>query len=130
MLADFECGTLKPYYIQEPRGAYDLREAPVPRFDLLDPDKYNRITVQTSRGCPHKCAFCASSIVGTARGLSVAPLVVPCRDITAGTAPASTLPKKKCRRDRYGMTIYLYHTDESVPGRRSSAHPQVIFAVC
>ena len=33
-------------------------------------------------------AFCASSIAGTARGLSAAPLVVPCRDITAGTAPA------------------------------------------
>src|SRR5262249_19081093 len=36
------------------------------RFDLLDPDKYNRITVQTSRGCPHKCNFCASSILLTA----------------------------------------------------------------
>jgi radical SAM superfamily enzyme YgiQ (UPF0313 family) len=28
-------------------------------------DKYNRITVQTSRGCPHKCDFCASSILLT-----------------------------------------------------------------
>jgi radical SAM superfamily enzyme YgiQ (UPF0313 family) len=34
---------------------------------LLDPDNYNRITVQTSRGCPHKCAFCASSILLTPR---------------------------------------------------------------
>jgi radical SAM superfamily enzyme YgiQ (UPF0313 family) len=67
VLADFERGALKPYYVQEPRGTYDLRDAPVPRFDLLDPDKYNRITVQTSRGCPHKCAFCASSILLTSR---------------------------------------------------------------
>src|SRR5262245_20420888 len=67
VLADFERGALKPYYVQEPRGTYDLREAPIPRFDLLDPDKYNRITVQTSRGCPHKCAFCASSILLTSR---------------------------------------------------------------
>jgi radical SAM superfamily enzyme YgiQ (UPF0313 family) len=37
----------------------------MPRFDLLDPAKYNRITVQTSRGCPHKCHFCASSILLT-----------------------------------------------------------------
>ncbi|MGZ5544244.1 MAG: radical SAM protein, partial [Limisphaerales bacterium] len=37
------------------------------RFDLLDPEKYNRITVQTSRGCPHKCEFCASSILLTPR---------------------------------------------------------------
>jgi radical SAM superfamily enzyme YgiQ (UPF0313 family) len=39
----------------------------MPRFDLLDPDKYNRLTVQTSRGCPHKCEFCASSILLTSR---------------------------------------------------------------
>ena len=37
----------------------------MPRFDLLDPDKYNRLTVQTSRGCPHRCEFCASSILLT-----------------------------------------------------------------
>src|SRR5262245_40694600 len=37
----------------------------MPRFSLLDPDKYNRLTVQTSRGCPHKCEFCASSILLT-----------------------------------------------------------------
>jgi radical SAM superfamily enzyme YgiQ (UPF0313 family) len=67
VLADFERGALKPYYVQSPHGAYDLRDAPIPRFDLLDPDKYNRITVQTSRGCPHQCAFCASSILLTSR---------------------------------------------------------------
>ena len=39
----------------------------MPRFDLLDPEKYNRLTVQTSRGCPHKCEFCASSILLTPR---------------------------------------------------------------
>ena len=39
----------------------------MPRYDLLDPDKYNRITVQTSRGCPHRCSFCASSILLTPR---------------------------------------------------------------
>jgi radical SAM superfamily enzyme YgiQ (UPF0313 family) len=39
----------------------------MPRFDLLDPAKYNRLTVQTSRGCPHRCEFCASSILLTNR---------------------------------------------------------------
>ena len=39
----------------------------MPRFDLLDPNKYNRLTVQTSRGCPHRCEFCASSILLTPR---------------------------------------------------------------
>jgi radical SAM superfamily enzyme YgiQ (UPF0313 family) len=39
----------------------------MPRFDLLDPAKYNRFTVQTSRGCPHLCDFCASSVLLTPR---------------------------------------------------------------
>ncbi|MBI3848767.1 MAG: B12-binding domain-containing radical SAM protein [Verrucomicrobia bacterium] len=67
VLSDFERGGLKPFYVQSPPGGFDLRDAPMPRFDLLDPDKYNRITVQTSRGCPHKCEFCASSILLTPR---------------------------------------------------------------
>jgi radical SAM superfamily enzyme YgiQ (UPF0313 family) len=65
VLADFEQGNLRPLYASPRHGAYDLRQAPMPRFDLLDPEKYNRITVQTSRGCPHKCEFCASSILLT-----------------------------------------------------------------
>ena len=65
VLNDFERGALKPIYRHFDSGAFDLRHAPMPRFSLLDPDKYNRITVQTSRGCPHKCEFCASSILLT-----------------------------------------------------------------
>jgi radical SAM superfamily enzyme YgiQ (UPF0313 family) len=65
VLEDLERADLKPFYVQSPRGQYDLREAPMPRFSLLDPEKYNRITVQTSRGCPHRCEFCASSILLT-----------------------------------------------------------------
>ena len=67
VLYDFENGRLKPFYVQSPRGQFDLNDAPMPRFDLLDPAKYNRITVQTSRGCPHKCEFCASSILLTSQ---------------------------------------------------------------
>src|SRR5208282_6382128 len=65
VLADFDCGALKPIY--KPSREFDLANAPMPRFDLLDPDKYNRLTVQTSRGCPHRCEFCASSILLTSR---------------------------------------------------------------
>src|ERR1043166_6924980 len=63
VLQDFSNGVLKPFYSQPIPGQFNLRDAPMPRFDLLDPDKYNRITVQTSRGCPHRCEFCASSIL-------------------------------------------------------------------
>jgi radical SAM superfamily enzyme YgiQ (UPF0313 family) len=37
----------------------------VPRYELLDVARYNRLTVQTARGCPHRCDFCASSILLT-----------------------------------------------------------------
>jgi radical SAM superfamily enzyme YgiQ (UPF0313 family) len=67
VLDDFERGSLKPRYIHAPPGQFDLNHAPMPRFDLLDPAKYNRLTVQTSRGCPHRCEFCASSILLTPR---------------------------------------------------------------
>lgn len=67
VLRDFENGRLKPFYTQSPPGQFELQDAPMPRFDLLDPAKYNRITVQTSRGCPHRCEFCASSILLTPR---------------------------------------------------------------
>jgi len=65
VLADFEHGALKSFYT--PKKEFDLADAPMPRFDLLAPRKYNRLTVQTSRGCPHRCEFCASSILLTPR---------------------------------------------------------------
>jgi len=65
LLADFERRELKPFYVTN--REFDFAQAPLPRFDLLDPEKYNRLTVQTSRGCPHKCEFCASSILLTSR---------------------------------------------------------------
>jgi radical SAM superfamily enzyme YgiQ (UPF0313 family) len=39
----------------------------MPHYDLLDSAKYKRFPVQTSRGCPFKCEFCASSIPLTPR---------------------------------------------------------------
>jgi len=65
LLADFARGALKPFYVTHRQ--FNLAEAPMPRFELLDPNKYNRLTVQTSRGCPHQCEFCASSILLTPR---------------------------------------------------------------
>lgn len=62
VLADFIRGELKPRYGPAPRP-FDLADAPIPRYDLLDVDKYNRFPLQTSRGCPFRCEFCASSIL-------------------------------------------------------------------
>jgi radical SAM superfamily enzyme YgiQ (UPF0313 family) len=36
----------------------DVTSTPVPRFDLLDLDAYDSMSVQFSRGCPFQCEFC------------------------------------------------------------------------
>jgi radical SAM superfamily enzyme YgiQ (UPF0313 family) len=41
----------------------DAARLPVPRYDLLGSRPYNRFTVQTSRGCPWRCDFCASNVM-------------------------------------------------------------------
>ncbi|MEN8114282.1 MAG: radical SAM protein [Actinomycetota bacterium] len=65
LLADAEAGNLEQIYRSD--EPFDLSDAPIPRYDLLDPDRYNRLTVQTQRGCPWHCEFCASSILLTPR---------------------------------------------------------------
>lgn len=62
ILADCESGRLKDVYDGRDRN-FDLADSPVPAYELLDITKYNRLTVQTSRGCPHRCEFCASSVM-------------------------------------------------------------------
>lgn len=61
VMRDLERGELRAIY--DARGrSFDLAHAPMPRFELLDPTRYNRITVQTHRGCPWNCEFCGASV--------------------------------------------------------------------
>jgi len=53
--------TLEPGTFAGP--AVDVRQLPVPRYDLLGDRPYNRFTVQTTRGCPWRCEFCASNVM-------------------------------------------------------------------
>ncbi|MBZ0136036.1 MAG: cobalamin-dependent protein [Planctomycetes bacterium] len=41
--------------------AFNLDKSRLPRWDLLPPGKRRRYTVQTARGCPLACEFCAAS---------------------------------------------------------------------
>ena len=61
VINDLKQGTLKPIYDHR-LDSFDLAHAPMPRFDLLDPNRYNRLTVQTQRGCAWNCEFCAASV--------------------------------------------------------------------
>lgn len=66
LVRDFREGCLAERY--DSNGTdFDLADSPLPAFDLLDIGKYNRLTVQTSRGCPHRCDFCAGSNLLTQR---------------------------------------------------------------
>lgn len=67
VLRDAEAGRLKRRYSSFDRPELEMRDAPMPAFELLDISKYNRLTVQTSRGCPLRCEFCAASILLTRR---------------------------------------------------------------
>lgn len=61
LLQDIESGDLKPFYHN--RTVVDITRSPIPRYDLVDPDNYGLIWVQTARGCPHDCDFCAATKV-------------------------------------------------------------------
>lgn len=60
LLRDVEAQRLQSRY--QATSPFNLADAPMPRFDLLDVANYNRLTIQTSRGCPWNCEFCAASI--------------------------------------------------------------------
>jgi radical SAM superfamily enzyme YgiQ (UPF0313 family) len=57
MLTAWESGESHGVFEQE-LYSVDMRQSPVPRFDLIDPSNYLQIGLQFSRGCPFTCEFC------------------------------------------------------------------------
>lgn len=49
---------LKKWYRAHWVNKPDLRQSPCPRFDLLKRGAYVALSIQTSRGCQHRCKFC------------------------------------------------------------------------
>ncbi len=60
VIADAERGTLRKIYRNASPADVSLGHV-VPRYDLLQIGRYNRMPVQTTRGCPLHCEFCAAS---------------------------------------------------------------------
>jgi radical SAM superfamily enzyme YgiQ (UPF0313 family) len=61
VLEDWQQGALQRIYRNASFRDVDLGQTRIPRYDLLDFERYNRIPIQTSRGCPLDCEFCAAS---------------------------------------------------------------------
>ncbi|MCD6309477.1 MAG: B12-binding domain-containing radical SAM protein [Candidatus Eremiobacteraeota bacterium] len=61
-LKDFKNGSFKKQYISS--GNTDLTKVPMPRFDIVeDITRFNKITVQATRGCPRNCSYCSTKEV-------------------------------------------------------------------
>ena len=81
VLHDAQEGCLRKAYRTSWRDV-DLAASPTPRYDLLDFDAYNRIPVQTARGCPLDCEFCAASkIFGGYKRKPVERVIAEIREI-------------------------------------------------
>jgi len=67
VVKDAAAGQLQPIYHGATDQVFSSKFYARPRFELLAGREYNRVTVQTSRGCPRACEFCAASLLITDR---------------------------------------------------------------
>jgi radical SAM superfamily enzyme YgiQ (UPF0313 family) len=58
-----EAGTTQRIWNANDFPPVDVKELPIPRYDLIANRPYTRFTVQTTRGCPWRCDFCASNVM-------------------------------------------------------------------
>ncbi len=58
---DYINGSPKRMYSQSEYGPVQMNRIPVPRYDLVAKYKFPIIWIQTTRGCPYDCEFCAAS---------------------------------------------------------------------
>ena len=55
-LDDLECGKAAHSYVSDQWA--EMRETPIPLWELINPSKYAAMNIQYSRGCPFDCEFC------------------------------------------------------------------------
>lgn len=64
-LHDYQKGRAEKYYQTDQYP--EISKAPLPRWDLLEMDKYASMNLQYSRGCPHNCEFCSVTMLNGRR---------------------------------------------------------------
>ena len=79
-LKDFEAGCWESEYRASEKP--DMTLSPMPRFDLLNVDRYHALTIQFTRSCPFNCEFCDIIVVygRRPRAKSVAQLMAEIRE--------------------------------------------------
>jgi radical SAM superfamily enzyme YgiQ (UPF0313 family) len=60
-LADLAAGNPQPIY--QTTEFPDISATPIPRWDLLEMQKYASMSIQYSRGCPFDCEFCSITML-------------------------------------------------------------------
>jgi len=102
ILADFQAGCLKGRYHWQEHGPAEIG---TPRKDLLNPKDYLVFNpIQTTRGCPHNCAFCTTpAIFGRKfRQRRISDIVEEIREA----------------KERYGSSVFIFSDDNFAGDRR------------
>jgi radical SAM superfamily enzyme YgiQ (UPF0313 family) len=104
LIADWEKGALKPLYRAE--KLHDLHDLPEPRRDLLGKG-YSPIfkVIETTRGCPNRCEFCAVPVIA-GRKYRIRPLADIDREL-------QSMVQKKGE--------YIFIVDDNAMAQRSHA---------
>lgn len=60
-LKDFKSGLRPARYLSTDFPVVDLKNVPIPRYEILNPEHFNMIWIQSSRGCAIDCEFCSAT---------------------------------------------------------------------